>query len=95
MAQFRQIARIQLGDLASALAEKGIELTWNDFVADLIAEKSFSEKFGARNLRRFMQTAVEDRIAAKIIDSYQSRPAAVRLTVEDGQLGVELICEDK
>ncbi|MBQ9544592.1 MAG: ATP-dependent Clp protease ATP-binding subunit, partial [Clostridia bacterium] len=91
--QFKAIARIQLGDLASALKEKEISLSWDDSVADFIAEKSFSEKYGARNLRRFIQTEAEDRIAAQIIDSYQSRPSGVKLTVEDDRLSVKLICD--
>ena len=93
--QFRAIARIQLGDLAAALSEKGIALSWDDSVADFIAAKSFSEKFGARNLRRFIQTEAEDRIAAKIIESYQARPVGVKLTVEEDRLCAELIFEDK
>ena len=64
------IAMIMLSDLAKTLAEKGIKLTYTRDVARLIAEKGYDPKYGARNLRRVIQTDIEDASAAKIIDSY-------------------------
>ena len=64
------IAMIMLSDLAKALEEKGIKLTFTRAEAELIAKKGFDEKYGARNLRRVIQTDIEDVAAARIIDSY-------------------------
>ena len=89
--EFVSIAAIQLSDLAKALWEKGIVLRFDEAVTKYIAEKSYSEKFGARNLRRFMQTEVEDLIAAKIIDSFDKTPSEVKLALRDDRLDAELI----
>ena len=59
-----------LGDLAKALEEKFIRLSYTDAAAGEIAEKSYSQKFGARNMRRYIQTAVEDKIAEKIVETH-------------------------
>ncbi|NLN55728.1 MAG: ATP-dependent Clp protease ATP-binding subunit [Clostridiales bacterium] len=67
---FVDIAMIMLNDLAKVLFDKGIKLTFTREEARLIAEKGYSEKYGARNLRRLIQTDIEDVAAAKIIDSY-------------------------
>ena len=64
---FEGIAKIMTGDLVKVMAEKEIELTFTSEAIALIAEKSFSAKFGARNMRRFIETEVEDRIASEII----------------------------
>ena len=47
---FTGIAKIMLNELADALSEKGIQFAYTDSAADFIAEKSFDEKYGARNM---------------------------------------------
>ncbi len=64
------IAMIMLSDLAKTLEEKGIKLTYTRAEAELIAQKGFDRRYGARNLRRVIQTDIEDIAAARIIDSY-------------------------
>ncbi len=66
---FAGIAKIMLSDLAKALSEKFITLTYTDSAAEYIAKNSYSVKFGARNMRRYVQTAVEDKIAEKIVET--------------------------
>ena len=85
---FASIAVIMLSQLAEALAEKGITLTFEDEVAALVAERSFSNKFGARNMRRYIQTHVEDPLAEKIISDYRQKVSAVKLSVVDGELSI-------
>ncbi|MDD4124767.1 MAG: ATP-dependent Clp protease ATP-binding subunit [Eubacteriales bacterium] len=69
---FVEITMIMLKDLAGVLFDKGIKLTYTRAEAELIAAKGYSEKYGARNLRRIIQTDIEDVAAAKIIDSYSN-----------------------
>ena len=64
---FIEIARIMTGDLKRVLYDKGMDATFTEACIAYIADKSFSSKFGARNMRRFIQTEIEDRIAAEII----------------------------
>ena len=86
-----RIAGIMLGELRDALAEKEITFRWTDEAAALIAEKSYSRKYGARNLRRHIQNEVEDRLASEIISRYESGITGAALTVKDGALAVDVI----
>lgn len=55
---FAKIAGIMMEELKTALAERNIRLTYSDKALALIAENSYSHKFGARNMRRYIQTHV-------------------------------------
>ena len=83
---FVEIARIMIGELSKALSEKNIALKCSDDALALIASKAFSRKYGARNLRRYIQTTVEDRIASEIISNYQAGLCAVAIGAADGNL---------
>ena len=64
---FASICRIMLGDLEKVLAEKNITLTYDEAAVNALVEKGYSEKYGARNLRRYIQTHVEDALAARLV----------------------------
>ena len=85
---FGGIAKIMLGELATALAEKGINLKFTDSAAKLIAEKSYSHKFGARNMRRYIQKNVEDQLAERIISDYNHSYTQALVNVKDGEIAV-------
>ena len=87
---FRDIAVIFLNELRDSLATRGITLAWDDAVVEYVAEKSYSVKYGARNLRRTIQKEIEDVAAAKIIESYDREIHAVTLTMSDGAVSVDL-----
>ena len=80
---------IMLGDLSKVLADKGIKLVYDITAAEAIAEKGYSDKYGARNLRRVIQTDIEDVIALKIIESYKNPVSEVTLSKDgDGRIAV-------
>ena len=85
---FGKIARLMLDQLAEALAEKKITLTYTDAAAALIAEKSYSVKYGARNMRRYIQTEVEDILAEKIIAAYDHRVTAAHIDADGDKLAI-------
>ena len=85
---FCRIAEIMLGQLKETLAEKGITLSYTDEAVKLIAEKSFSEKYGARNMHRYIQKNVEDRLAELIISDYKRSYSAALVSEKDGEITV-------
>ena len=88
---FTKIASIMLNDLKDVLDKKGIRLTWDDAVPARIAENSFSLKFGARNMRRYIETEVEDPIANEVIANYAKGLCGVHLSDQDGKIGVSAL----
>ena len=83
---FRAIAQIMLKELQDVLKEKDLDFTWGEAVLDQLVKDSYSAAYGARNLRRHIQKALEDPIATKIIDSYLSPIHALKAVVEDGKI---------
>ena len=70
---FKKIAEIMMGDLRTALDGKGLTITWTDKAIECIAEKSYSPKFGARNMRRYITKNIEDIAAEKLIAGYKKK----------------------
>ena len=87
-ADFTEICKIMLGDLQSVLAEKGIKLTYTDKLVEYLCDKGYSEKYGARNLRRLIQTDVEDELANEIVASYREPIERISVTVKNGNVKV-------
>ena len=85
---FRGIADIMLGELRQSLEDRGLNLTWDQGVIDYLVEKSYSETYGARNLRRTIQRELEDSIAEKIIDSFEAPISSITLHAENGTVTV-------
>jgi ATP-dependent Clp protease ATP-binding subunit ClpB len=83
---FGQITRIMLGELAEALGEKGITFTYDDALVEHLVDASYSEEYGARNLRRQIQKELEDAIASKIIYSYENPISSIFATCQDGKI---------
>ena len=90
---FEKIAIIMLNELRDALSEKGIAFRFSEDAVAYIAKNSYSQKFGARNMRRFIRVNVEDLLAEKIISDYNKTIGAVSLAYseENDKLIVECI----
>ncbi len=86
---FKQIAAIMLGELKTALAERAIAFKWEDSALDYLTEKSFSVKYGARNLRRAIQKDIEDPLAEQLIERYEDPVTHVRVDAVEGKLVIK------
>jgi len=89
---FVKIAKIMLSDLDKALGEKGISLSFSENAVKALAEKSFSVKYGARNLRRTIQRDVEDALAQRLISDYNAKITAVSLDA-DASGNIVIACD--
>ncbi|MDD5126876.1 MAG: ATP-dependent Clp protease ATP-binding subunit [Dehalococcoidales bacterium] len=65
--QIRQIVDLMLGTVNKQLAEKNIRLEVTESAKDFLGEKGYDEVFGARPLRRVIQTMVEDKLSESIL----------------------------
>ena len=87
-ADFNEICKIMLGDLQGVLAEKGISFSYTDKLVEYLSEKGYSEKYGARNLRRLIQTDVEDELANEIVASYRDPITKISATARNGKVKI-------
>ncbi len=87
---FRQIAEIMLNELRGTLADKDIRLTWDDSLLAYLTEKSYSVKYGARNLRRLIEKEIENPLANAIVTGDKPLMGA-HLSAEDGKVKLNTI----
>ena len=59
----RQIIDLLLKDIVSKLTEKGAKFIVTDEAKELILEKGYDKKYGARPLKRAIQKLLEDKLS--------------------------------
>ena len=83
---FRDIAKLMLKELAAAMADKKLTFTWEESLVDYLVKKSYSPVYGARNLRRTIQKELEDAIAMRLIEGYESPISHMKAYAENDKI---------
>jgi ATP-dependent Clp protease ATP-binding subunit ClpC len=65
--QIRRIVDLMLGLVVKSLGEKNIELEVTDAAKDYLGERGYDPTFGARPLRRVIQSEVEDKLSEALL----------------------------
>ena len=84
----REVARRMLKTVGDRMETMGIHLDAGDEAVAELAKEGFDPKYGARPLRRCIQSKVEDAVAEKMLDGTLKAGDTARLTVENDQLCV-------
>jgi ATP-dependent Clp protease ATP-binding subunit ClpB len=85
-AQIKSIARIQLQGLEKRLAERGLKLDLDDAALELLGNVGFDPVYGARPLKRAIQSQVENPLAQQILSGQYLSGDTVRVRAEGGRL---------
>lgn len=88
---FEAIAKLMTDKVCAHMAEKGIRVTFDAQVLAKIADESYSEKYGARNMRRYIEKNVEDLLANALIENYQNRLIGVHFSIKDEKIAIDCI----
>ena len=80
------IIEIMLSSLRSRLAEKSLKLTLTDAAKALLIERGYDPLYGARPLRRTLQSDVETLLARRILGGALSAGDTLTVDVENGEL---------
>lgn len=91
---FKQLDREDIKKIASrlcdsvvkSLKELGITLTVEDSAIDVLVEKGFDVTYGARPLKRAIQSLIEDKMAEKMLEKTFSEGDEVVARGEDGKI---------
>lgn len=87
--EIKQIAEKMLDNLNSRLKGLNITLKCDDSVKTALAEKGFDEVYGARPLRREIQSKIEDALSEKILDGSVKNGDTVSCRFADGKFVFE------
>ncbi len=82
----KQIALRMTESVRKRLSEMDITLNFSDEALDLLADKGFDTAYGARPLRRAIQSMVEDVLAERMLSESFGKGDTVLVTVVDGKL---------
>jgi ATP-dependent Clp protease ATP-binding subunit ClpA len=78
----KKIVDIQLAQVATRLLEKKMTLTFADSIRDLLAEKGYDPVYGARPLKRVIQTEILDPLAMEIVAGNVREGDTIHVTVK-------------
>ncbi len=81
-----RIIDILLKSLQQRLADKTLKLELTDGARELIIDKGFDPAFGARPLKRYLQSRVETLAAKKILQDDLEPGSTITVDAEDGEL---------
>lgn len=88
-AELYGIVDLLLAQVRTRLAEQKINLVVSDEVRDLLLREGFDEEYGARPLRRAIQTHVDDALADAVLAGTIVPGQTAYLVVHDDQVAVE------
>ena len=64
----RKIIDLMINKVKELMKKQGIEIEVTDSAKDLVAKQGFDQNYGARPLRRAIQSMIEDKVAEAILD---------------------------
>ncbi|MCD7097470.1 ATP-dependent chaperone ClpB [Stenotrophomonas sp. MMGLT7] len=84
--QIKEIARIQMHGLEQRLAERGLKIEVSDKAFELLGNVGFDPVYGARPLRRAIQSQLENPLAQKLLAGEFLSGDTVKVDAQGGQL---------
>lgn len=84
--QIREIVKLQLLHVKHTAHGQGIELAFEDSLVNHLANSSYQPEYGARELRRRIKTAVENRLAKEILSGRISEGSDIAIGFEHDEV---------
>lgn len=84
----RQIIDVMLKQVQDRLKEQEIDVEFDDRVKEYISKKGIDTKYGARPLKRAIQSNIEDKIAESILDGVIKPKKKSKMTVENDEVKI-------
>ena len=82
----KEIVELQLARVVERLAKKKITVTCSDAVKDVLAERGYDVTFGARPLKRLIQTEILDPLAMEIVKGNVTSGDTVKIDAENEKI---------
>ena len=86
--EIRQIAGNMLASVTERIASLGVELSVTDEALDKLCEAGYDESYGARPLRRCIQSKVEDTAAERLLEGVIAAGDKAELRLADGEVDI-------
>ncbi len=87
----RSIVNIQIEDVQKRLAKKEITLSLTDEVLEFIAREGYDPKFGARPLKRVIQSKILTPVANMMVGEGMLQKGNVKVSMKKGELSFDVL----
>jgi len=84
------IANKLLNELVARIANRNITLTYTDNISSWVATAGFDMKFGARPLKRFIQSQIENKLSVELIRHGIEDGMEIHLDYVDDELKIDI-----
>ncbi len=88
---YAKIAALLLDEIKEVLAERSIALDYDDKALYAIADKSFGNASGARDIRKIIRREIEDRVCTILVENPEKVINAISVTEENGEVSVVMM----
>lgn len=88
--ELRQIVDLMLQEVIQEAHEKEIQIDISDEVKDFIIKVGYNEKYGARPLRRAIQTYIEDEIAEQYLQKNIREGSHIRFRMKEDKIVLDI-----
>lgn len=82
-----EIAKRKLGEFALKVKEKGLKLKIDEKIYDFVADKAFSDTFGAREVERYIDREIKEQFVDLIL--FGEKKKSIKLKVAEGKIVIE------
>lgn len=89
--EMKHIINIQLDALRLRVKEQDIEILYSDEISTFLAERGFDPYYGARPLKRTIQTSIANPLAAQIIDGTISTGDKVLIDISKNEVVMKIL----
>jgi ATP-dependent Clp protease ATP-binding subunit ClpB len=84
--EIEKIIDVQLEKLRKNLAERGISIVLEDSAKELLSQEGYDPTFGARPLKRAIQTLIQNPLAVKLLKGEITSGQTIHVVAENGEL---------
>ena len=84
--EIKSIIDVQLERLRQMLIERGVQIILDDSAKELLAEEGYDPMFGARPLKRAIQTLLQNPLAVKLLKGEIQTGQTVRVTADGDEI---------
>ena len=89
--ELMRIVEIMLSDVENRLSDQGIGIDISDEVKSMLIDNGFQPKYGARPLRRAIQTILENRLADSVLEGKIIKGSHIDVTM--GENGISFVAK--
>ena len=82
----KKIVELMLRALSKRITDTGLTLDIDDSAKELLAQKGYSPSYGARPLRRVIQSMLEDKLSEALLDGVIKHGDVARVTVKGDEI---------